>query len=188
MVVVAYGLILPQAVLDIPSHGCLNIHASLLPRWRGAAPIARAVEAGDGDDQHPRSCAWRPASTPARCCSRASLPIGENTTAASLAGGARAARRAAGGCGSRPTCRRRTAGAGASRPESATYARKLSKEEAHGSTGRSPAAVLARRVRAFNPALGGLERSRRLRTAKRITFLECGRSIRRRRPRPCQAR
>jgi methionyl-tRNA formyltransferase len=47
MVVAAYGLILPQAVLDIPGHGCLNIHASLLPRWRGAAPIQRAIEAGD---------------------------------------------------------------------------------------------------------------------------------------------
>lgn len=47
MVVVAYGLILPQAVLDIPRLGCLNVHASLLPRWRGAAPIHRAIEAGD---------------------------------------------------------------------------------------------------------------------------------------------
>jgi methionyl-tRNA formyltransferase len=46
-VVVAYGLILPQAVLDAPTYGCLNIHASLLPRWRGAAPIHRAVMAGD---------------------------------------------------------------------------------------------------------------------------------------------
>jgi methionyl-tRNA formyltransferase len=46
-VVVAYGLILPQAVLDAPSLGCLNIHASLLPRWRGAAPIHRAIMAGD---------------------------------------------------------------------------------------------------------------------------------------------
>ncbi len=46
-VVVAYGLILPQAVLDIPAKGCLNIHASLLPRWRGAAPIHRAIMAGD---------------------------------------------------------------------------------------------------------------------------------------------
>jgi methionyl-tRNA formyltransferase len=44
---VAYGLILPQAVLDAPRHGCLNIHASLLPRWRGAAPIHRAIMAGD---------------------------------------------------------------------------------------------------------------------------------------------
>lgn len=48
-VVVAYGLILPQAILDAPLHGCLNIHASLLPRWRGAAPIHRAVMAGDAE-------------------------------------------------------------------------------------------------------------------------------------------
>lgn len=47
MVVVAYGLILPQAVLDAPKYGCINIHGSLLPRWRGAAPIHRAVIAGD---------------------------------------------------------------------------------------------------------------------------------------------
>lgn len=47
MIVVAYGLILPQPVLDAPRHGCLNVHASLLPRWRGAAPIQRAIEAGD---------------------------------------------------------------------------------------------------------------------------------------------
>jgi methionyl-tRNA formyltransferase len=46
-VVVAYGLILPKAVLDAPAHGCLNLHASLLPRWRGAAPIQRAIMAGD---------------------------------------------------------------------------------------------------------------------------------------------
>jgi len=48
-VVVAYGLILPRGVLDAPVHGCLNIHASLLPRWRGAAPIHRAVMAGDAE-------------------------------------------------------------------------------------------------------------------------------------------
>jgi methionyl-tRNA formyltransferase len=47
MIVVAYGLLLPQKVLDIPKHGCWNVHASLLPRWRGAAPIQRAIEAGD---------------------------------------------------------------------------------------------------------------------------------------------
>lgn len=47
MVVAAYSLLLPQAVLDIPKYGCLNIHASLLPRWRGAAPIQRAIQAGD---------------------------------------------------------------------------------------------------------------------------------------------
>ncbi len=47
MIVVAYGLILPQSVLDAPRYGCLNVHASLLPRWRGAAPIQRCIEAGD---------------------------------------------------------------------------------------------------------------------------------------------
>ncbi len=49
MIVAAYGLILPQWVLDLPKYGCLNIHASLLPRWRGAAPIQRAIEAGDAE-------------------------------------------------------------------------------------------------------------------------------------------
>ncbi|HEX9811039.1 MAG TPA: methionyl-tRNA formyltransferase [Burkholderiales bacterium] len=49
MVVAAYGLLLPTAVLAIPTHGCVNVHASLLPRWRGAAPIARAIEAGDDE-------------------------------------------------------------------------------------------------------------------------------------------
>lgn len=47
MIVIAYGLLLPPAVLAIPRHGCINVHASLLPRWRGAAPIPRAIEAGD---------------------------------------------------------------------------------------------------------------------------------------------
>jgi methionyl-tRNA formyltransferase len=56
MVVVAYGLILPQAVLDAPRLGCWNVHASLLPRWRGAAPIQRAIAAGD--------TVW----IPVRCC------------------------------------------------------------------------------------------------------------------------
>lgn len=49
MIVVAYGLLLPKSVLDIPRLGCINVHASLLPRWRGAAPIERAIEAGDAE-------------------------------------------------------------------------------------------------------------------------------------------
>ena len=49
MIVVAYGLILPQKILDIPTYGCWNVHASLLPRWRGAAPIQRAIMAGDAE-------------------------------------------------------------------------------------------------------------------------------------------
>src|SRR6185369_9818714 len=48
-VVVAYGMILPQAILDVPPLGCFNLHASLLPRWRGAAPINRAIMAGDAE-------------------------------------------------------------------------------------------------------------------------------------------
>ncbi|HCV17308.1 MAG TPA: methionyl-tRNA formyltransferase, partial [Alteromonas sp.] len=47
MVVVAYGLLLPKAVLDIPARGCINVHGSILPRWRGAAPIQRSIWAGD---------------------------------------------------------------------------------------------------------------------------------------------
>ena len=47
MIVAAYGLMLPQSVLDMPKHGCINIHGSILPRWRGAAPVQRAIEAGD---------------------------------------------------------------------------------------------------------------------------------------------
>ncbi len=81
MVVAAYGLILPKAVLQLPRHGCLNIHASLLPRWRGAAPIPRAIQAGDnetgitimqmdegldtGDMLLRRSCAIEPGDTAA---------------------------------------------------------------------------------------------------------------------------
>ena len=67
-VVVAYGLILPQPVLDAPARGCLNIHASLLPRWRGAAPIQRALMAGDPETGI-SIMGWRRASTPARSCS-----------------------------------------------------------------------------------------------------------------------
>jgi methionyl-tRNA formyltransferase len=82
-VVVAYGLLLPKAVLDAPTHGCLNLHASLLPRWRGAAPIARAIMAGDteagvcvmqmdqGLDTGPVALAER-------------VPIGPDTTAGEL--------------------------------------------------------------------------------------------------------
>ncbi|MEY1660607.1 methionyl-tRNA formyltransferase [Isoalcanivorax beigongshangi] len=49
MVVVAYGLLIPQAILDLPRHGCINVHGSLLPRWRGAAPVHRAIAAGDDE-------------------------------------------------------------------------------------------------------------------------------------------
>ena len=84
MVVAAYGLILPKAVLQLPRHGCLNIHASLLPRWRGAAPIQRAILADDketgitimqmdegldtGDMLLRRACPIAPNDTAARPC------------------------------------------------------------------------------------------------------------------------
>jgi methionyl-tRNA formyltransferase len=82
-VVVAYGLILPQAVLDAPRLGCLNIHASLLPRWRGAAPIHRAVMAGDAETgicimQMEAGLDTGPV------LMRASLPIGPETTTGDL--------------------------------------------------------------------------------------------------------
>ena len=62
-VVVAYGLILPKPILDAPDSGCLNLHASLLPRWRGAAPIQRAIMAATRRPAS-TSCAWRKGSTP----------------------------------------------------------------------------------------------------------------------------
>jgi methionyl-tRNA formyltransferase len=72
MVVAAYGLILPQLVLDMPKFGCINIHGSLLPRWRGAAPIQRALLAGDAETgvciMQRESCRWKPDWIPARFC------------------------------------------------------------------------------------------------------------------------
>ena len=63
--VVAYGLILPVPILEAVPLGCFNVHASLLPRWRGAAPINRAIMAGDAESGV-SSCAWRRGSIPAR--------------------------------------------------------------------------------------------------------------------------
>jgi methionyl-tRNA formyltransferase len=82
-VVVAYGLILPQAVLDAPKHGCLNIHASLLPRWRGAAPIQRAIMAGDTETG---GCIMQMAAglDTGPVLLRRKLPIGVADTAADL--------------------------------------------------------------------------------------------------------
>jgi methionyl-tRNA formyltransferase len=148
MVVVAYGLILPQAVLDVPRLGCLNIHASLLPRWRGAAPIQRAVLAGDtltgvtimkmdaGLDTGP-TLLERP------------VAIGADETAGHLhdrlsAVGAEAIVTAIDDW---------LAGriAPVAQPvEGATYAAKIRKEEA-AIDWAQPAAAIARQVRAFNP-------------------------------------
>ena len=148
MVVVAYGLLLPQAFLDTPKRGCLNIHASLLPRWRGAAPIARAIEAGDertgvcimrmeaGLDNGPvllrRETAIEPRETAGQLQSRLAVAGAALVVEALDA-------IAAGPVEANPQ--------DASR---ATYARKLDKAEARLDW-REPALVLERRVRAFNP-------------------------------------
>jgi methionyl-tRNA formyltransferase len=79
-VVVAYGLLLPQAILDCPRHGCLNLHASLLPRWRGAAPVQRAVMAGDSETGVMVMCMEAGLDTGPICLAE-HLPVGANTTA-----------------------------------------------------------------------------------------------------------
>jgi methionyl-tRNA formyltransferase len=149
MVVVAYGLLLPQAVLDIPPHGCLNIHASLLPRWRGAAPIARAIEAGDRETGITIMRMEAGLDTGPMLLTGA-VPIDTSTTAAqlhdalSVLGGrliVQALRK----------LERRELPATTQPPVGATYAKKLSKEEARIDWSQ-PAEVIARRVRAFNPA------------------------------------
>jgi methionyl-tRNA formyltransferase len=151
MVVAAYGLILPQAVLEIPSLGCVNIHASLLPRWRGAAPIQRAILAGDVQTGITIMQMDAGLDTGA-ILALASLPIAEDDTAGSLhdrlaALGAREIvavlpKLAAGGVASV-----RQDGNGA------TYAPKIAKEEARIDWQHS-AAEIDRLVRAFDPHPG----------------------------------
>ena len=148
MVVVAYGLLLPQAVLDIPSHGCLNIHASLLPRWRGAAPIQRAIEAGDTQTGVTIMRMDAGLDTGPMLLEQA-IAITADTTAASLhdqlqALGSRLIVEAVAGL-ERGELQER-----AQPVDGATYARKLSKEEARIDWSR-PAEEIARRIRAFNP-------------------------------------
>ena len=151
MVVAAYGLILPQWVLDRFRLGCLNIHASLLPRWRGAAPIQRAIEAGDretgltimqmdaGLDTGDMLLVER-------------LPIGSHDSAAMLHD-----RLAAAG-GRLIVTALRCAAAAELRPvrqpmEGVTYAHKVDKAEAVLDWNQ-PAGVLERKIRAFDPAPG----------------------------------
>jgi methionyl-tRNA formyltransferase len=149
MVVVAYGLILPQSVLDIPRHGCWNVHASLLPRWRGAAPIQRAIEAGDAETgvclmQMEKGLDTGPVLLEQR------LPIGADDTGGKLHDrlaelGAQVLRDGLGllRAGMRPVARPQPA-------EGVTYAHKLDKAEARLDWTR-PAIELERKVRAFNP-------------------------------------
>jgi methionyl-tRNA formyltransferase len=149
MVVAAYGLILPQAVLDIPRLGCVNIHASLLPRWRGAAPIQRAIEAGDAQTGVTIMRMEAGLDTGPMLLKEA-LPIAADDTAASLHDklaelGARLvvdALRRFGGLIPQ------------SQPETGvTYAAKIAKAEA-ALDFRRPAEELARRIRAFDPFPG----------------------------------
>ena len=149
MVVVAYGLILPQAVLDIPHHGCLNIHASLLPRWRGAAPIARAIEAGDRESGITIMRMDAGLDTGPMLLMEP-VPLDATTTAAQL-------HDRLAGLGGRLIVKALTRLAHDHLPATpqptngATYAKKLTKEEARIDWAR-PAEEIARRVRAFNPA------------------------------------
>ena len=148
MVVVAYGLILPQVVLDIPKHGCINSHASLLPRWRGAAPIQRAVQAGDAESGVTVMRMEAGLDTGPMLL-KVSTPIGADDTGGSLHDrlaelGPPAVLQAIAGldAGTLP---------GEVQDDAlATYAHKLNKDEARIDWNR-PAAELERLVRAFNP-------------------------------------
>ena len=151
MVVAAYGLILPQAVLDLPPRGCLNIHASLLPRWRGAAPIQRAIEAGDTETGITIMQMDAGLDTGAMLL-KESLPIASTDTAGQLHDrlamqGARLIVEA---------LTRLDALTPTPQPEEGvTYAAKISKNEATLDW-NLPATVLHRRIRAFNPFPGAL--------------------------------
>ncbi|UNK48514.1 methionyl-tRNA formyltransferase [Lysobacter sp. S4-A87] len=149
MVVVAYGLILPQSVLDIPTYGCWNVHASLLPRWRGAAPIQRAIEAGDRESGVCLMQMEKGLDTGPVLLSQ-SLQIGEQETGGQLHDrlSALGAQVLADGLGLlradiRPLPQPQP-------EEGVTYAHKLDKAEARLDWSR-PATVLANKVRAFNP-------------------------------------
>ncbi len=149
MVVAAYGLILPQWTLDLPPRGCLNIHASILPRWRGAAPIHRAIEAGDaetgitimqmdagldtGDMLLLRTLPIAPDATTATLHDQLAALGGECIVAALAA----------------PDALVRTP----QPSDGITYAHKIEKTEAALDWGQS-AEVLARRIRAFDPFPG----------------------------------
>ncbi|HEY9101727.1 methionyl-tRNA formyltransferase [Chitinimonas sp.] len=151
MVVAAYGIILPQAVLDMPRLGCLNIHGSLLPRWRGAAPIQRAIEHGDAEtgitimqmdagldtgamlSLHPVTIA---ADETTRSLHDKLAECGAEAIVAALA--------------NLPALQ---AGAVAQPTEGVTYAEKIRKDEA-ALDWTLPAETLARRIRAFDPFPG----------------------------------
>lgn len=149
LVVVAYGQILPRSILQIPRHGCWNIHASMLPRWRGAAPIQRAIAAGD---QRSGVCIML---MDEGLDSGPVLQAAETEITASDTGGTLHDRLAAMGAEALLECLERLQNGDPPTPvpqddTRATYAPKLSKQEARIDW-QEPAAVLARRIRAFNP-------------------------------------
>ena len=148
MVVVAYGLLLPQAVLDVPRLGCINIHASLLPRWRGAAPIQRALLAGD------RSTGITIMRMEAGLDTGPALSSRAVDIAADETGGTLHDRLAQlGATMIVEALDELEAGTARFEPQddaAATYARKLSKAEAMIDWAH-PASVLERQVRAFDP-------------------------------------
>jgi methionyl-tRNA formyltransferase len=151
MVVAAYGLILPDWVLQLPRLGCLNIHASLLPRWRGAAPVQRAIEAGDAVTGVTIMQMDAGLDTGAMLAVER-LPIAADDTAATLT--ARLAELGAGAI----VAALRDAAAGrlhaVPQPdEGVTYAHKIDKAEA-ALDWSAPATLLERRLRAFDPFPG----------------------------------
>lgn len=151
MVVAAYGLILPRWVLDLPRHGCFNIHASLLPRWRGAAPIQRAIEAGDAATGITIMQMDEGLDTGDMLLKR-ELPISATHTAAQL----HDELAQAGADAIIDAVARLESGQLQAEPQPAegvTYAAKLDKAESPLDFSR-PAAELARRVRAFDPVPG----------------------------------
>jgi methionyl-tRNA formyltransferase len=151
LVVVAYGLILPQPVLDLPRYGCINVHGSLLPRWRGAAPIQRAIEAGD-DRSGVTIMLMDAGLDTGPMLAKAECDITPLTTSADLY--ARLAR-----LGPATLCEvladlpGALAHAQVQDDSAASYAAKIDKAEA-AIDWRGSAAAIARRVRAFNPAPG----------------------------------
>ena len=148
MIVVAYGLILPQAVLDTPRLGCINVHGSLLPKWRGAAPIQRAVEAGDNETgicimQMDAGLDTGPVISVARCAIEATDTSGSVYQKLSALGAPTllaALEKLASG----------VAVAEQQDDSQSTYASKIDKAEALIDWA-TPAETLARKVRAFNP-------------------------------------
>jgi methionyl-tRNA formyltransferase len=151
IVVAAYGLILPQWVLDLPRLGCLNIHASLLPRWRGAAPIHRAIEAGDGETGVTIMQMDAGLDTGDMLLSER-MPIAPGDTT----GGLHDRLAALGGRLIVEALELAACGTLAWTPQPAegvTYASKIDKAEAQVDWAQ-PSAVIERRLRAFDPAPG----------------------------------